>query len=367
MLIILYRGEIRLKIVFVIHGLRAGGAEKVLTMLVNYLVTVGFDVYVLVFSKKEPFYDLHPSVKIKKIVHELKSKSIFSKVIFVFKRINLLRDEFRLIDPDVVVSFLTEMNIYSTIAAILAHQKIILSEHTNFKRHENKIIGKIRRIVYPYANSVVVLTNYDKKKYKFLKSVHVIKNPLVLINKHSNIEREKIILGVGRLVHVKGFDMLIKAFSMLKTNEWKLIILGEGPARTDLEKLIRKLNLENRIIMSGTTKDVEMYYKKASIFVLSSRTEGFPGVLCEAMGYGCPSIAYDCLTGPRDIIDNNKNGLLVEANNVEKLSCEINDLMFNMKKRKYLSYNAMDITKELDINKIGAAWIKILNNYRKDN
>ena len=113
--------------------------------------------------------------------------------------------------------------------------------------------------------------------------------------------------------------------------------------------------------MPGISSDVELHYKKASIFVLSSRGEGFPNVLCEAMGYGCPSISFDCLTGPSDIIKHNENGLLIQAEDVNALSDSIQNLMCNQNKRKLLSSNAFKISENLDIEKISNKWLEHIN------
>lgn len=354
-----------MKILFVIHGLRSGGAERVLIMLANYLVTVGYQVSILLFTKEEPFYNIHSSVKLIQIEHIADNKGLPKKLKFIFTRVNLLRMTFKNENPDLVISFMTMMNIYSIVAAKLARKKIIVSEHTNYTVYAKSLSGFIRKLVYPFADFVVVLTNYDKEQYTFVKNVHVINNPLVLSNNHTNCVREKIVLGVGTLMPLKGFDMLIKAFSKLEENEWKLIILGEGPQREELQNLIDELNLGDKVSLPGITKDVERYYKKASIFVLSSRTEGFPGVLCEAIGYGCASIAFDCLTGPSDIIEHNVNGILVDPENVNKLSQEIQKLIDDPKYRSSLSANSQELTSLLDIKTISNEWIKLFDSIKE--
>ena len=354
-----------MKILFVIHGLRSGGAEKVLIMLANYLVTIGYQVSILIFTTEEPFYDIHSSVKLIKIEHIPDKKGLFPKLKFIFTRVNLLRKIFKNENPDIVISFITMMNIYSIVAAKLARKKIIVSEHTNYTVDSKSISGFIRRLVYPFADFVVVLTNYDKEQYAFVKNVHVIKNPLVLSNNYTNCVRENIVLGVGTLIPLKGFDMLIKAFSKLEENAWKLVILGEGPDREELQNLIDELDLRDKVSLPGMTKDVEKYYRKASIFVLSSRTEGFPGVLCEAIGYGCASIAFDCLTGPSDIIEHNINGILVDPENVNKLSQEIQKLIDDPELRSSLSLHSQKITSLLDIKTISNEWIKLFDSIKE--
>jgi GalNAc-alpha-(1->4)-GalNAc-alpha-(1->3)-diNAcBac-PP-undecaprenol alpha-1,4-N-acetyl-D-galactosaminyltransferase len=349
-----------MKLLFVIHGLRSGGAEKVLTLLANQLLNLGFEIHILIFNNEKPFYKLEPDIKLKIIHHKKNGNTLFHKIKFFFERILKLRNAFKEINPDIIISFITIMNIYSIIAAKLSRNKIIVSEHTNYKRNEKDWLGFFRKKIYPFANQVVVLTNYDKKKYStFLNNVQKIQNPLVLTQIHKNVKREQLILGMGSLVKLKGFDNLINAFSKIDKKDWKLIIVGEGPERNNLEILINKLHLENNVFLPGVTKDVEIYYKKASIFVLSSKIEGFPGVLCEAIGYGCAVLSFNCISGPDEIIDNNKNGLLVKAEDMEELSFFLEKLVINEKLRLDLSSHSQEIIKKLDIRTISNLWIDL--------
>ncbi len=264
------------------------------------------------------------------------------------------------INPDVVLSFLTMVNIVTILSAKITSTPVIVSERTNINSLKSKFWKKVRRIVYPYADALIVQSKYDKNKYGFHKYCKVIQNPISITNNYNNIKRENIILAVGRLVNVKGFDLLIDAFSKVNSVNWNLIILGNGNNRKKLQKQIDDLNLKDKVKMPGVEKDIEKYYKKSSIFVLSSRLEGFPNALVEAMAYGCSPIAFDILTGPRDIIDNQKNGLLIEALNVSLLAQEMQKLMDNPDKIYTYGKNAKNITKKLDIEKISKEWFDII-------
>lgn len=357
-----------MKIVFVTHALGPGGAERVLSQIANYFSEINYEVSIVIFNefkKEKSFYPLKSAIKIIKIDNQRGNIIFYSKIKSLINIVFSLKKVFQKEDPDIIISFITLTNIFSTVAAKMARKKIILSEHTNYKRNAKEILGFFRYIIYPFADAVVVLTNQDREQYSFVKNVYTIHNPLLLENKYVNIKQEKIILGVGRLIYLKGFDILIKAFSKLKTKDWKLIIVGEGSERNNLEFLINKLGLEERVSLPGLTKDVEKYYKKASIFVLSSRTEGFPGALCEAMGYGCASIAFNCHTGPSDIISDKINGILVEPENEKQLSYEIKNLINDQEYRKLLSSNSKKILNELDITKIAKKWFTIIEDVKK--
>ncbi len=356
-----------MKIVFIKQGLGAGGAEKVLTMLANDWSSSGHDISIIAYTDKESFFHLNSSINLIRISLKLEKKTTIAKIKHVFDNIRVLKKILLAENADILISFITEMNLYSIIAAKLARKQIIVSEHTNFNTDSQNWVGFFRRYIYPFADALIVLTEYDKKKYNFIDNVKVIKNPLILTNEFSNIEREEIILGVGRLVELKGFDLLIRAFAKVKENNWKLVIVGEGPEKEALEQLAIDLNVKERVDLPGLTDDIEKYYKSASIFVLSSRIEGFPGVLCEAMGYGCPSIAFDCITGPRDIVEHNKTGVLVEAENLEKLAKEIQNFIDKPLLRHSIGLNSKKIEAQLEVKTISKQWFELFSEIKQKN
>tara|TARA_B110000211_G_scaffold234517_1_gene304536 strand:- start:3948 stop:5012 length:1065 start_codon:yes stop_codon:yes gene_type:complete len=345
------------------YSLDSGGAERVLSILTNYWSYLGYELVLVTIVDRESFYPL--SSKIRHIKLGIDKESIKSKNMMNdnFMRISKITEIFRNENPEIVISFLTKINILSIIAAKLASLPILVSERTNHNSLQSKIWKTLRRVIYPFSNGLIVQSEYDKDKYKFHKNCKVIQNPLQAIHNHHIVMRKNIILGVGRLVDLKGFDMLIEAFSKLKNREdWKLILLGEGELRQTLQQQIYELKLENIVYMPGNTKDVESYYKKASIFVHSSRLEGFPNALIEAMANGCAPIAFDCLTGPSDIIEHKINGLLVEAENIDSLEAAIQSLVDDPINIKNYGDSARKVEKKLSIEKISKQWLQVINN-----
>ncbi len=367
-----------MKIAFVIHSLSSlGGAEKILVTLANYFVTIGYDINIILLSNSNNIFILDNKIKLFHM-NNTKKKYLPKKIQQITNQIEHIVNTTKKINPDIVIGFVVSTNILTVIGAKLASYPVIISEHSSYhyslsngrSKIETAIWRFLRRVTYPICDHLIVLTEEDKPKYHYVKDISIIKNPLILQNKHNHIQKENIILGVGRLTYIKGFDMLIKAFSMLPNNSWRLIIAGEGSERTALEDLIAQLNLQHKVFLVGQIDDMEYLYKQASIFVLSSRTEGFPGALCEAMGYGCCSIAFDCPTGPKEIISHNQNGILVEANNITLLSQTINQLMNDDKKREQLGDKAKKIRDELNIKNISKRWETVLadtiKNYNRD-
>ena len=144
--------------------------------------------------------------------------------------------------------------------------------------------------------------------------------------------------------------------------DWKLSIIGEGSERSDLEKLIFDLNLEDFVSLPGITKAIEKWYKKSSIFVLSSRIEGFPNVLCEAMAYGCACVSFDCSAGPNEIITDKVDGYLVKNGDVDALSEKMDFLIKNPEERRRIGNEAMKISERLNIDSIMSKWDKVIKN-----
>ena len=368
-----------MKIAFVIHSLNSlGGAEKILVTLANHFVTLGHDVNIILLSNSNNIFKLDSKINLFNINKGRKPYFLPKKIQQITNQVQHISNISKKINPDVIIGFVAATNILTILGAKLASVPVLISEHSSYHKSLSNGRSKIeiaiwkllRRITYPKCDHLIILTEEDKIKYHYVKDITIIRNPLVLKNKHNNIQKENIILGVGRLTFIKGFDMLIKAFSMLPENDWHLIIAGEGNDRTALQDSINQLNLQHKVSLVGLIDDIEYLYKQASIFVLSSRSEGFPGVLCEAMGYGCSSIAFNCPTGPKEIISHNQNGLLVEANNIPLLSQAINQLINDDEKRELLGNKAQTINERLDIKNISTIWettlINTLKKYNKD-
>jgi GalNAc-alpha-(1->4)-GalNAc-alpha-(1->3)-diNAcBac-PP-undecaprenol alpha-1,4-N-acetyl-D-galactosaminyltransferase len=289
------------------------------------------------------------------------SVSVFSAIANNIARIKIIKKKLIEIDPDIVISFMTETNILSTIGCRIINKPIIIAERISYDFLKSRVWVSLRKLVYRFSNALIVQTRYDKEKYNRLANAFVINNPLNLKETILNNNRaDKNILAVGRLNKQKGFDRLIKAFSHLAPKDWELAIIGEGSERSNLEKLIYDLNLEDYISLPGITKAIEKWYKKSSIFVLSSRIEGFPNVLCEAMAYGCACISFDCIAGPNEIITDKVDGYLVKNGDIEALSEKMDFLINNSEERRRIGKEAMKMSDRLNIDSIMSQWDKII-------
>lgn len=242
--------------------------------------------------------------------------------------------------------------------------QIVGTEHFAFS-----VTGKpsraIRSLFYRKIN-IVTLTEHDKEiikeKYK-PKLIECIPNALPFEAQKFNLNNNKLILSIGRITQQKGFDLLVEAFGLLNNEfpDWKLIIIGDDYGdKTLVENIIKENKIRNVEIKSSTPK-IEEYYKEATFYVMSSRFEGLPMVLIEALGFGLPIVAFDCPTGPSDIMDDSC-GFLVNNGNIDELAHKMKLLMQDrnllLEKAKGAEYRAQYYSK----NMINQKWKEFINN-----
>ncbi len=351
-----------MEIVFVISSMNAGGAQRVISLMANHWAAQ-HNISILTISSDESFYDFSSKISITMLNLQREPGSITSGLRANIARIKSIRTELKAINPHIVISFLTQTNIITTIACKSLGIPVIVSERNDPSKDIISSIWKTARyLTYRFSDLMVVQTKHIQQFFKgYGIKTTIIPNPVRTVNL-TEVKKEKIILATGRLSPQKGFDLLISAFAEISSKEWRLIILGDGPERDKLNRLITDKGLENRVMMPGLVKDIDSFFSRASIFVLSSRFEGFPNVLCEAMAAGLPCISFNCNSGPSDIITQNVNGILVESEDKKELSSTIKDLINNEDKRNALGREASKITTELNLDKIMSQWEKIIIN-----
>ena len=194
--------------------------------------------------------------------------------------------------------------------------------------------------------------------YKDLDNFRLIRNPINVFPRPSgnSVNKRSFILGVGRLNYIKGFDLLIDAYSKIQTDNIDLIIVGDGNEFRNLKVQIEKLGLEDCVKLHGAKDNLQDYYDQAEIFVLPSRNEGYPNALIEAMSFGCPCIAVDCEFGPSEIIENEINGILVKKSSSADLSAAIKYVLENSSLRKKIARNAQLIKQTNSMKNISTNW-----------
>lgn len=347
-----------MKILFVISSLSHGGAERVLVNIANCLC-LKHDVIIATFANTPSFYPLDKKVKHITLDLMKPSRTIIETLFNTFKRLRILSRTIKTVNPDMVISFMAHTNILSILAAKWVRHKIIISERTIYNFYSSWLLNALKRIIYPWCDYLVTQTLQDSNNYNFVTNITTIYNPIIIPSLSITSQKEKIILAVGKLDKQKGFDKLIKAFSLLPQNNWELWIVGEGQERGSLEKQISELEMPN-IKLLGVQKNIFDYYARASIFVLSSEKEGFPNALLEAMSLGCACISFDCPYGPREIITDKINGILIENQNVKQLTQAIHALINDAHTREMLSQEAIKIRQQYAIEHIVEKWEEII-------
>ena len=184
-------------------------------------------------------------------------------------------------------------------------------------------------------------------------NIIVIPNAIRSIETHKDIEKENIVLAVGRHYYVKGLDRLLEAFALTKREGWKLVIAGSfGPETENLISQSKRLGIEENVEFLGAVKEIDKVYAKAKVFVLPSRSEGFPNALIESMAHGLACISFDINAGPAEVIQNKENGILITDGDITELGKQIGFLIQNEEERIRLGNNAVKIKEELTVEKI---------------
>jgi GalNAc-alpha-(1->4)-GalNAc-alpha-(1->3)-diNAcBac-PP-undecaprenol alpha-1,4-N-acetyl-D-galactosaminyltransferase len=355
-----------MKITLVIYGLGGGGAERVMSIVANYWVSIGWNVtlIMLVPPTKPPFYPLDDRIQLKPLGIAGRSGNIFAAIANNWNRIKVLRREIIASKPDVVISFMNSVNVYTILACLRSNIPTIVSEHIYPGSNDaNKIWQLIMKLTYRYADLVTVLTQNAVQFYPASHGYRTIVMPNPVMAPAPAMETAQLLhspslVAIGRLHPQKGFDLLMKAFARLQTKypDWQITILGEGPMRSELEALRSQLNLTDRVHLPGLVSNVPEYLYQAELFVMPSRFEGFPMALCEAMAAGLPVLAADCLSGPRDIIEDGVNGVLVQTENVEALAVGLDSLMSDPAKRQQLAQTAPQILHIFGLEQVMRIW-----------
>lgn len=360
--------NIKQNIIFVIPSLGAGGSERVLSSIASGLARNGYDVSIFTLNDCNPFYPLDATIKVKILSAPGTSLNIFHAIYNNFFRLIKIRQSIFAINPDVVVSFGSETNVLTLLSTIGLGIRVVVSERCDPAYYPYGIIWKmLRRLSYPLATNLVTQTNRAASYFSFMKKgcVKVIPNPVITIKR--GIEKTDLpqpyILAAGRLVQQKGFDVLMNAFAAMekKYPNLKLVVLGEGGERAALEEQAINLGIGDRVIMPGVVNGVGDYMHNAIMFVLSSRHEGFPNVLVEAMASGLAVIATDCPSGPAEIIENGVNGVLIPSDDVMALAQTMSRLMDGDDLRDKLGEAASGVNNRFSMDKILSQWESVLD------
>ncbi len=342
-----------MKIFFIIASLgNCGGTERVATSLANQLS----DVYQITILSKG-FGNKKNAYLLKNTINDIKFTGGTVRFIMQCKRY-IAQSK-----PDlIIIHTMSKLTPVLLLAGIKA-DNIWSLEHISFDFH-NHLFRYLRHKLYKKLDKVITLTHEDAKNYSFIAdkvSVNANSNPLPIRQSFDSLD-SKMVVSIGRLTSQKGYDLLIKSWSLIekKHPDWSLHIYGEGKDKEKLEGLITRSNLHN-ITLQGIISDVQSVYDSASIYVMSSRYEGFGMVLIEAQSRGLPIVSFDCPSGPAEIIEDGINGYLVKNADIEALADRISYLIDNEFVRQNFSNNALISAKRFEPEVIIKQWVDLIN------
>ena len=360
-----------MRITLVISTFGIGGADRVLSIMANYWTAQGHDISLISLSPlSNDMFKLHPRVKRIGLNLLNVSTQIGQRLFWNVRRVTQLRLALRRSQPDVAISFIDTSNVLTLMASWRLGFPVIVGERNDPRQHSiGPTWNLLRSLLYRYASAVVI----QSSQILDWASRHVERNNVYVIPNPTNPELKRsvkasnrhgaghTVVAVGRLARQKGFDLLIPAFGCCAAKHvgWSLVIVGEGEERTHLEILAATIGIADRVKLIGTVRNPFPLLREADLFVLSSRYEGFPNVLVEAMACGLPVISTDCPTGPSEIIRNDMDGVLVPLNDVEALTAAMDRLMADPMERQRLAARAVDVFERFSIEKVMGMWDEV--------
>ena len=313
-----------------------------------------------------PFFRLDPGVQFHPLGHSLRSVGLRQKITNNLARIRNLRRALARIQPDLMVSFIDKANILALLGCLGLGIPGVVSERSDPAISEIGLVWEgIRLLVYPLASGVVVQVPSVRDFFPgwLQDRIWVIPNPVPTpVAGPPALEPRPRILAAGRLHREKGFDLLLEAFARTRHDhpEWRLDIAGEGEERAALEAQVARLGLAGACRLLGIRQDLAAQMRACDLFVLSSRSDGFPNVLCEAMALGTAVISFDCPSGPAHIIRHGLDGLLVPPERVDGLAGALGSLMGDAALRARLASRAPEVLERFSEPVILAQWDECL-------
>jgi glycosyltransferase involved in cell wall biosynthesis len=360
-----------MKILYVVPQINSGdGISRVIAIKANYLIeNYGYEIAILTQNNghEDLFFDFNKNI----VFYDMQLNGITFHFFNFFR--SQLKNSINEIKPDRIVicdnglkAFLIPFIIKPKIPLLLEiHSSLYIEENDSKKTFiiyiKSKLTHYYKRIGAARYDKVITFTQENLKEWKLKNSI-LIPNPLWFSTDIKSDLSQKNVIAVGRHVYEKGFDRLLEIWKkvIVKYPDWNLTIYGKSNPDFDLVALAKKLNIENNITFHDPVKNIEEKYLEASIYLMTSRFEGFGMVLIEAMASGLPCIAYDCPCGPRTIIENNSNGFLIEDGNENQFIQKLENLIENENLRIEMGNKAKISVSKYQIEAIMDQWNSVL-------
>lgn len=349
------------KVCLVIPSLHPGGMERVMSELASYLCKKhDLEIYLILYGiNREIFYKIPDNLIVKKPEFKFDNSRRFFHTL---KTMVFLRKTISRIAPCSILSFGEYWNSFVLLSLYNYSCTVFISDRCSPVKKFSRFHTFLRRWLYPRVQGIIAQTDKAKNLYHEQfnhNNITVIGNPIHFV-RGIGIAKGKIVLTVGRLINSKNHDKLIELFCNINQEGWKLVIVGGDSLKqknmSRLKNLIRDLNADSKVIITGFIKDPEKYYLESSIFVFTSESEGFPNVIGEAMSASMPVIAFDCVAGPSEMIKDGENGYLVPLHDYCLFRERLGRLMTDEPLRKSMGSKANDSIQKFSIDNIGAKY-----------
>ena len=366
------------RLAILIHSLSAGGAERVAVHLANHFAAAGWQVTVLTLDTADAdVYQPDPGVTRQPLGVAQASHGLAAALSGTLRRIRAVRAALKSGRFDTVLALTSYIAVLTLLSTRGLPIRVIVSERI----HPPSLrIGRawhvLRKHLYRSADAVVVLADQSRQWIETHAPgarPQLIPNPVVLPlpDTEPRLDPSRhvasglpLLLAVGRLSPQKGFDTLIAAFGRIASAlpDWQLVIIGEGDERATLQAQVERLGLSESIRLPGLAGNLADWYREADLFVLSSRFEGFPNALAEAMAHGCAAVAFDCPTGPRDLVRDGVDGVLVRnLDDAGALAAALSRLMTDTPTRIAMAAEARSVRQRYSAERIMALWASVLS------
>lgn len=345
-----------------------------MAILVNEWIQTGHTVNLILTTGKqhEIFYELDSRVTVTNLDIKFRRPNKLATLSSLFAGILLplrqLRAAIEATQPDAILSFIDITNVMVLLAMRGTSIPIVVSERIDPKLHDiGRLWSRLRSISYRWATKIVMQTSQSVHHLP----THLRSNTAVIANPvqvPDNLPEKpdsdiKTLIAIGRLAPQKGYDLLLAAFAQIAPDHphWELHIYGAGKLEAEIQIDIDQRQLSSQVKLQGLTKTPFEKLAQADLFVLASRYEGFPNVLLEAMACGLPAVSFDCPSGPADLIQHAENGMLVPAEDVDKLATTLADLMQHPAKAAVLGNNALSVRERYAVATISQQWLELLS------
>jgi glycosyltransferase involved in cell wall biosynthesis len=362
-----------MKLLIYLNSLTGGGAERVTANLANHWAAKGWTVTIVTITPvPEDFYALHPGVRRISLELPARSSRLIEAATRNLRRIRALRQILLESQPDVALAMMTNASVVLSLACrnlpricAVGSERTYpgqVSLHPIWSLLRRMQYGRLHAIVGQTSECVEWILRHTSSSNAVLipNSVELplpVKSPVIDPETKCRPGR-KILLAVGRLVEEKDFHLLINVFARLAPGnpEWDLVILGTGPLEASLRQHAHACGVADRVFLPGLAGNPGAWYARSDVYVMTSRFEGFPNTLVEALAHGVPGVSFDCDTGPRDIIRHNVDGLLVPPGDAQGLQQSLQRLMADTVRRRLMAERAVEARERFSIDRIAESW-----------